>query len=154
MATIAAFEAAVLVGFGALVFGVPWGNSPAAVILTLGSLVLAATGLGIMMSALVRTRDQLSALVPVVSTAMAMIGGCYWPVEITPPFMQSHREAHPNRLGDGRAQEHGVSRHGCRGGAGAGGGASRHGGGVLRGGPDEAQARVGTIREDSGAALR
>ncbi len=46
VATIAAFEAAVLVGFGALIFGVPWGNSPAAVILTLGALVLAATGLG------------------------------------------------------------------------------------------------------------
>jgi len=89
VASIAAFEAAVLVGFGSLIFGVPWGNSPPAVILTLGALVLAATGLGIMMSALVRTRDQLSALVPVVSTAMAMIGGCYWPVEITPPFMQT-----------------------------------------------------------------
>jgi ABC-2 type transport system permease protein len=88
VASIAAFEATVLVGFGALVFGVPWGNSPLAVVLTLGALVLAATGLGIMLSALVRTRDQLSALVPVVSTAMAMLGGCYWPVEITPPFMQ------------------------------------------------------------------
>jgi ABC-2 type transport system permease protein len=89
VASIAAFEATVLVGFGALVFGVPWGSSPAALILTLGALVLAATGLGVMMSAVVRTRDQLSALVPVVSTAMAMIGGCYWPVEITPPFMQT-----------------------------------------------------------------
>ncbi|NTU70439.1 MAG: ABC transporter permease [Coriobacteriia bacterium] len=88
VASIGAFEAAVLVGFGALLFGVPWGNSPLAVTLTLGALVLAATGLGIMLSALVKTRSQLSALVPVVSTAMAMVGGCYWPVEITPPFMQ------------------------------------------------------------------
>lgn len=88
VASVAAFEAAVLVGFGALFFGVPWGNSALAVILTLGSLVLASTGLGVMLSALMKTRDQLSALVPVVSTAMAMLGGCYWPVEITPPFMQ------------------------------------------------------------------
>jgi ABC-2 type transport system permease protein len=89
VASIASFEAAVLVGFGALLFGVPWGNSPAAVILTLGALVLASTGLGIMLSTLTKTRGQLGALVPVVSTAMAMIGGCYWPVEITPPFMQA-----------------------------------------------------------------
>ena len=88
VASIASFEAAVLVGFGALIFGVPWGNTPLAVVLTLGALVLASTGLGVMLSALVRTRDQLSALVPVVSTAMAMLGGCYWPVEITPPIMQ------------------------------------------------------------------
>ncbi len=89
VATISSFEAAMLVGFGALLFGVPWGNSPPAVVLTLGALVLASTGLGVMLSTLTRTRDQLGALVPVVSTAMAMIGGCYWPVEITPPFMQT-----------------------------------------------------------------
>lgn len=88
VASIASFEAAVLVGFGALIFGVPWGNSPAAVVLTLGALVLASTGLGVMLSALMKTRSQLSAIVPVISTAMAMLGGCYWPVEITPPFMQ------------------------------------------------------------------
>jgi ABC-2 type transport system permease protein len=88
VASTAAFEALVLVGFGVLVFGVPWGNAPLAVAIVLGSLVLAATGLGIMMSVLVRTRSQLSALIPVLSTAMAMIGGCYWPLEITPPFMQ------------------------------------------------------------------
>jgi len=89
VASVAVFEAAVLVGFGALVFGVPWGSSPPAVVLTLGALVLASTGLGVMLSALMKTRSQLSALTPVVSTAMAMIGGCYWPLDITPPFMQA-----------------------------------------------------------------
>jgi len=88
VAAVASFEALILVGFGALIFGVPWGNAPMAVILTLGALVIAATGLGIMLSTLLKTRSQLSALVPVVSTALAMIGGCYWPVDITPPLMQ------------------------------------------------------------------
>jgi ABC-2 type transport system permease protein len=88
VASVSAFEATILVGFGALLFGVPWGNSPLAVVLTLGALVLASTGLGVMLSALVATRSQLSALTPVVSTAMAMLGGCYWPVDITPPVMQ------------------------------------------------------------------
>lgn len=88
VALVASFEAALLVGFGAFVFGVPWGTDPIPVALLLLSLVLASTGMGVMMSALVRTRSQMSALTPVVSTAFAMIGGCYWPLEITTPFMQ------------------------------------------------------------------
>ncbi|MDZ4168186.1 MAG: ABC transporter permease [Coriobacteriia bacterium] len=88
VALVASFEAALLVGFGAFVFGVPWGSNPAAVALLLGSLVAAATGIGIMISAIVRTRDQMSALTPIVSTALAMLGGCYWPLEVTTPFMQ------------------------------------------------------------------
>jgi ABC-2 type transport system permease protein len=88
VASMSAFEAAILVGFGATVFHVPWGSAPLAVVAVLGSLVLASTGLGIMMSVLVRTRSQLSAIAPVMTTALAMLGGCYWPVEITPPAMQ------------------------------------------------------------------
>jgi ABC-2 type transport system permease protein len=88
VALVASFEAGLLVVFGAFVFGVPWGSDPLPVALVLGSLVLASTGIGVMISALVRTRSQMSALTPIVSTAMAMIGGCYWPIEITSPFMQ------------------------------------------------------------------
>ena len=61
----------------------------------LGSLVLASTGLGVMLSVLVRTRSQLSAISPIISTALAMIGGCYWPLEITSPFMQKIALATP-----------------------------------------------------------
>ncbi len=95
VALIGAFEATVLVGFGALVFGVPWGSAPLAVVILLGSLVLASTGLGVMLSVLVRTRSQLSSITPIVSTALAMLGGCYWPLEITSPFMQKVALATP-----------------------------------------------------------
>jgi ABC-2 type transport system permease protein len=88
VALVACFEAALLVGFGALVFGVPWGSDPLPVALVLLALVLASTGLGVMLSALVRTRSQMSAIAPVLSTALAMLGGCYWPIEITSPLMQ------------------------------------------------------------------
>jgi len=95
VAVMAAFEAAILVGFGALLFKVPWGAAPVAVAAVLGSLVLAGTGLAIMCSVLVRTRSQLSALAPALTTALAMLGGCYWPIEITPPFMQKVALATP-----------------------------------------------------------
>jgi ABC-2 type transport system permease protein len=45
---------------------------------------------------LVRTRSQLSAVSPALTTALAMLGGCYWPIEITPPFMQSASLATPS----------------------------------------------------------
>jgi ABC-2 type transport system permease protein len=95
VAAMAGFEAMVLVGFGATIFGVPWGTAPLAVAAVLGSLVLACTGLAIMCSVLVRTRSQLSALAPALTTSLAMLGGCYWPTEITPPFMQKLALATP-----------------------------------------------------------
>lgn len=88
VALVAGFEAAILVVFGSVVFGVPWGSDPVAIALLLLALVLSATGLGVMVSALVRTRSQMSAIGPVMSTALAMLGGCYWPIEITSPAMQ------------------------------------------------------------------
>ncbi|TDB38126.1 MAG: ABC transporter permease [Actinobacteria bacterium] len=85
----ASAQALVLVGVGALAFGVPWGRDPLAVLAVLGSYVLAGTGLAVLVSALVRTRDQLSGLSPLISTGLAMLGGCLWPIEIVAPFMQT-----------------------------------------------------------------
>ncbi|PKQ38104.1 MAG: hypothetical protein CVT59_02425 [Actinobacteria bacterium HGW-Actinobacteria-1] len=85
----ASVQALVLVGVGALAFGVPWGRDPLAVFVVLGSYVLAGTGLAVLVSALVRTRDQLSGLSPLISTGLAMLGGCLWPLEVIAPFMQT-----------------------------------------------------------------
>jgi ABC-2 type transport system permease protein len=82
------FEALVMVGFGAFVFGVPWGDDPLGVILLLASFGLAATGLGVMVSTLVRTRGQMSAVMAAGATALSMLGGCYWPLDIVSPTMR------------------------------------------------------------------
>lgn len=84
----ATVQALVLVLVGALAFGVPWGRDPLGVALVLGSYILAGTGLAVMVSALVRTRDQMSGLSPLVSTGLAMLGGCLWPLEVVAPVMQ------------------------------------------------------------------
>ena len=84
----ATIQALVLVLVGALAFGVPWGRDPLGVALVLGSYILAGTGLAVMISALVRTRDQMSGLSPLVSTGLAMLGGCLWPLEVVAPAMQ------------------------------------------------------------------
>ncbi|MDY0339723.1 MAG: ABC transporter permease [Coriobacteriia bacterium] len=85
----ATVQALILVLVGALFFDVPWGRDPLGVALVLGAYILAGTGLAVMVSALVRTRDQMSGLSPLVSTGLAMIGGCMWPLEIVSSFMQT-----------------------------------------------------------------
>lgn len=84
-----AFEAAVMVGFGAFAFGVPWGDDPFGVVLVLATFALAATGLGVMASTLVRTRGQMSAVMAVSATALSMLGGAYWPLDIVSPAMRT-----------------------------------------------------------------
>jgi ABC-2 type transport system permease protein len=91
----ATVQALILVLVGAFGFGVPWGNDPLAVVMVLGAYILAGTGLAVMVSALVRTRDQMSGLSPLVSTALAMVGGCMWPLEIVSPFMQTAAKLTP-----------------------------------------------------------
>jgi len=91
----ASVQALILVLVGALGFGVPWGRDPLGVAFVLGSYILAGTGLAVMVTALVRTRDQMSGLSPLVSTGLAMIGGCVWPLEIVSPLMQTAAKLTP-----------------------------------------------------------
>ncbi len=53
------------------------------------------SALGIMISSLTRTLAQANSISPVIVISMAMLGGCYWPLEITPPLMQSLAKALP-----------------------------------------------------------
>ncbi|HEY5506997.1 MAG TPA: ABC transporter permease [Coriobacteriia bacterium] len=82
-------QAAIMIGFGVLVFHVPWGDDPLGVIMIISTFGLAATGLGIMISALARTRGQVSAITAVGAVSMAMLGGAYWPLDIVGPVMRT-----------------------------------------------------------------
>ncbi|GAB4291084.1 MAG: hypothetical protein Kow0067_17580 [Coriobacteriia bacterium] len=85
----ALIQAGILVGVGVLLFGVPWGRDPVAVSLLLIAYILAVTGLAVLMSSLVRSRDQFSGLGPLMSVGLAMLGGSFWPIEIVSPLMQA-----------------------------------------------------------------
>lgn len=84
-----AFQALVMVGLGVVLFRVPWGDDPLGVIMLLVTFALAATGLGVMASTLVRTRGQLSAATAISATALSMLGGAYWPLDIVNPTMRT-----------------------------------------------------------------
>jgi ABC-2 type transport system permease protein len=82
-------QAAIMIGFGVFIFHVPWGDDPLGVIMIVSTYGLAATGLGIMISTVARTRGQVSAMTAVGATSMAMLGGAYWPLDIVSPAMRT-----------------------------------------------------------------
>jgi ABC-2 type transport system permease protein len=82
-------QATIMIGFGVVIFHVPWGDDPLGVIMIISTFGLAATGIGIMISALARTRGQVSAITAVGATTLAMLGGAYWPLDIVSPVMRT-----------------------------------------------------------------
>ena len=82
-------QMALLIGVGALVFKVDWGNSPVALVLVVVAFGLAAVSMGVMVAAFVRTRSQASGITILLSMTMAALGGAWWPLEITPPLYQT-----------------------------------------------------------------
>jgi ABC-2 type transport system permease protein len=79
----------VMVLAGQFLFGVSWGQSPAALITMLLAYGLAGTALGLMVAALARTAAQANAAGTISIMALASLGGAWWPIEIVPGWMQS-----------------------------------------------------------------
>jgi ABC-2 type transport system permease protein len=74
-----------LVGYFA--FHLNIGSLPAVIALLIGA-SFAATGLGIVLVSIVKTRRQLNAIVPLVVIISSAIGGAWWPLFVEPAWMQ------------------------------------------------------------------
>lgn len=79
----------ILIGVGALIFGVNWGQSPLALALTVLAFGLSAVAFGVMLGTFARTRGQVSGLTVLFSMLMAALGGAWWPLEVTPQIYQT-----------------------------------------------------------------
>jgi len=79
----------ILILFGQLVLKVNWGNLPSGVLLLVVSYVLSVTGIGTLLSVIVRTSAQAGAFAVLISMVTSMLGGAWWPIEIVPKFMQN-----------------------------------------------------------------
>jgi ABC-2 type transport system permease protein len=93
--TFSLLQSALIIGTGSLLFGVSWGNLPAAVALVV-TWALVGTGAGMLSGAVFKTADQASAIGPVVGIAFAMLGGCMWPLEIVPNAVRTLGHATPH----------------------------------------------------------
>lgn len=84
---VALLQSALIVGVGAVFFGVSWGDPFAAAVLVV-TWALVGTGAGVLSGTLFRTPEQASAIGPAIGIAFGMLGGCMWPLEIVSPVMQ------------------------------------------------------------------
>ena len=78
-----------LVSFGILVMGVNWGRDPAALAVMLLASTLAAAALGTMLATFVKTEGQASGLSIMLGMVMALLGGCWYPIELFPQFVRT-----------------------------------------------------------------
>ena len=77
-------QMALLVGFGILVIGVNWGQSPLALAVMLVSFGLASVALGTMLATFVKTDSQANSISVMAGMLMALLGGCWFPLELFP----------------------------------------------------------------------
>ena len=85
----AVLQMTILIGFGALVLNVNWGDAPLAVALVILSSALAAAALGVMLGTFVKTEGQGNGLSIMIGMVMAMMGGCWYPIELFPQAIRS-----------------------------------------------------------------
>ena len=78
-----------LVGFGALVLKLSWGNDPLALFVILLTSALAAAAFGTTMGTFIKTESQASGLSIMFGMLFALLGGCWYPLELFPPAIQN-----------------------------------------------------------------
>ncbi|WP_420077744.1 ABC transporter permease [Streptomyces sp. JL3001] len=92
---LAVLQSLLIVGIGALVFDVKWGDPLAAgALVTVWALV--GTGAGVLAGALFRTPEQVHAIGPALGIGMGMLGGCMWPLAVVPDWLRSAGHAVPH----------------------------------------------------------
>ena len=78
-----------LVGFGILVMGVNWGQSLSGLIVMLVSFGLASVALGTMLATFVKTDSQANSISIMAGMVMALMGGCWFPLELFPETVRT-----------------------------------------------------------------
>ena len=85
---VALAQMVLLVVFGVLVMRVPWGRDPLALMVVLVTFGLAGVALGTALGTFVKTEGQSSNLSIMLGMAMALLGGCWWPMDLFPAGLQ------------------------------------------------------------------
>ena len=78
-----------LVGFGILVMRLNWGREPLALFIILFTSALAAAAFGTAMGTFIKTEGQASGLSIMFGMVFALMGGCWYPMELFPPPIQN-----------------------------------------------------------------
>ena len=100
-AVIGVVQVAVMWIVGALAFNIDLGASPTAVVLLSLLMVLASASFAVLLASLVHNVRTAAAAGVLTSLVLAPIGGSWWPLFITPPFMQSLGRITPHGWANG-----------------------------------------------------
>lgn len=74
---------------GSLLFGMHWGAALPAVLVLLATWAAFNSSLALLLGSLARTEGQMVGIGVISSMVLGALGGCWWPIEITPRWMQS-----------------------------------------------------------------
>lgn len=80
---------------GRLLFGLSFGSSPGGLLLVLFAYAAAASGLSLLLGAVLSTPEQASTVGWIASMMMGALGGCWWPSEVMPRWLWSAAHALP-----------------------------------------------------------
>ena len=94
---IALCQMILLIGFGMLALNLNWGHSPPALALMMISSALAGAALGTALGTFVKTEGQANGLSTLLGMVMALLGGCWYPIELFPAFVQNAVKILPTR---------------------------------------------------------
>ncbi len=78
-----------LVTFGVFVFHLNWGREPLALAVLMISFALASSALGTTLGTFVKTEGQANGLSIMLGMVMALMGGCWYPLELFPETVQN-----------------------------------------------------------------
>ncbi len=86
---IALCQMSLLVAFGILVMHVNWGRDISALAVILVASAIAAAALGTMLGAFVKNENQANGLSVMIGMLMALLGGCWYPLDLFPAAVQN-----------------------------------------------------------------
>ena len=86
-----------LVSFAILVMKLSWGREPVALFVILLTSALAAAAFGTAMGTFIKTESQASGLSIMFGMVFALMGGCWYPLELFPPAIQNAVKILPTR---------------------------------------------------------
>lgn len=86
--SLALLQFLVLVAFGRYVMGVYWGVSVAGLGVLAIVFSITCGSFGLLLGSLCRTPEQNTAIATTASLALAALGGCWWPLDVMPEWMQ------------------------------------------------------------------
>lgn len=81
-------QMAVLFAAGYVLFGISLGRNPVALIMPAAAIAFAGAAFGLIVAGVGRTRDAVLPVGAIVIMTMAAIGGCWWPIDFEPVWMQ------------------------------------------------------------------